>query len=169
MRDVLQGLAYIHNRLPYSLIHRDIKPTNILLTNSKVAKITDFGLSKFNNIYKSSSNNNLTTINEDNSYNNLDNNCTIFKDLTINVGTERYMAPEINEQKPYNNKIDIYSCGILLYEMFENKRYIPGNKFNWYYTPKKIKALILDNMLCKNPDERSDSLSLLKTYNKLYL
>ena len=164
MRDVLQGLAYIHNRLPYSLIHRDIKPTNILLTNSKVAKITDFGLSKFNNIYKSCSNNNL---NEDNSYNNLSNNCNIFKDLTIIVGTERYMAPEINEQKPYNNKIDIYSCGILLYEMFENKRYIPGEKFTWYHTPKKIKELILNNMLCKDAEERYSSLALLKIYNKL--
>jgi serine/threonine protein kinase len=163
MRDVLQGLAYIHNRLPYSLIHRDIKPTNILLTNSKVAKITDFGLSKFNNIYKSNSNNNLITIDENNSQN----NCTIFKDLTINVGTERYMAPEISEQKSYNNKIDIYSCGILLYEMFESKRYIPGEKFSWYYTPKKIKTIILNNMLCKVPEERLNSLNILKIYNKL--
>ena len=167
MRDILQGLAYIHNRLPYSLIHRDIKPTNILLTNSKVAKITDFGLSKFNNIYKSSSNNNLIPINEDSSHNNLDNNYSIFKDLTINVGTERYMAPEINQRKPYNNKIDIYSCGILLYEMFENKRYIPGEKFTWYYTPKKIKTIILNNMLSIVPEERLTSLNILKTYNKL--
>ena len=167
MRDILQGLAYIHNRLPYSLIHRDIKPTNILLTNSKVAKITDFGLSKFNNIYKSISENNLTTSNEYISHNNLDNNYSLFKDLTTNVGTERYMAPEINNKQPYNNKIDIYSCGILLYEMFENKRYLIGDKFVWYYTPKKIKTIILNNMLCKSPNERSDSLSLLKTYNKL--
>ena len=50
MGDILRGIAYIHNRKPYSLIHRDIKPTNILLTNSNVAKITDFGLSKFNNL-----------------------------------------------------------------------------------------------------------------------
>ena len=52
MLNILQGLTYLHNRLPYSLIHRDIKSTNIFLTYSKVAKITDFGLSKFNNIYK---------------------------------------------------------------------------------------------------------------------
>ena len=77
------------------------------------------------------------------------------------------MAPEISEQKSYNNKIDIYSCGILLYEMFENKRYILGENFTWFYTPKKIKELILNNMLCKDAEERYSSLDLLKTYNKL--
>ena len=52
MKDILKALAYIHNRRPYSLIHRDIKPNNIILTNSKVAKITDFGLSKFYSLTK---------------------------------------------------------------------------------------------------------------------
>ena len=56
MKDILKGIAYIHNRRPYSLIHRDIKPTNILLTNSKVAKITDFGLSKFTYLNRKNSN-----------------------------------------------------------------------------------------------------------------
>ena len=47
MKDILKGLSYIHNRQPNNLIHRDIKPSNILLTTSKLAKISDFGLSKF--------------------------------------------------------------------------------------------------------------------------
>ena len=38
-KDIFQGLAYFHNRIPESLIHRDIKPTNILLTTSKKAKL----------------------------------------------------------------------------------------------------------------------------------
>ena len=46
MQNILQALVYLHNRRPQSLIHRDIKPTNILLTKSNVAKITDFGISK---------------------------------------------------------------------------------------------------------------------------
>ena len=62
MKDILKGLVYIHNRKPFSLIHRDIKPTNILLTNSKVAKITDFGLSKFYCLEKINSHENLVQL-----------------------------------------------------------------------------------------------------------
>ena len=164
MKDILQGLAYIHNRRPYSLIHRDIKPTNILLTNSKVAKITDFGLSKFANIYRNNSNDNLTNL--DNRDNN-SNYTKLTEDLTSFVGTERYMAPESINTTNYSNKVDIYSCGILLYEMFENKRYIPNQKMSWYYTPKNIKNIITQNMLSSDPQERLDALNLLELLNKL--
>lgn len=153
MKDILRGLAYIHNRKPYSLIHRDIKPTNILLTNSKVAKITDFGLSKFYNLNKINSSDNLIEFEKNNT------------ELSFNVGTERYMAPEINKPN-YTNKIDIYSCGILLYELFENKHYFPNSKLSWYYTPKKIKNIIIEKMLCTDPNDRVDAINLIKLLNK---
>ena len=166
MKDILQGLAYVHNRRPYSLIHRDIKPTNILLTNSKVAKITDFGLSKFANYYRNNSNDNLTNL--DNSKNNNDSMYSkLNEDLTSFVGTERYMAPETVDTTNYSNKVDIYSCGILLYEMFENKRYIPNKKMTYYYTPKNIKNIINENMLNLDPDQRLDALNLLNKINNI--
>ena len=155
MKDILRGLVYIHNRKPYSLIHRDIKPTNILLTKSKVAKITDFGLSKFYNLEKINSHDNLTELLE---------NVSI--DLTIEVGTERYMAPEAHISGKYTNKVDIYSCGILLYEMFENRRYIPNTMMDWFWTPKKIKEIIVNNMLCENPDHRLEALNILHILEK---
>lgn len=161
MKDILQGLAYIHNRRPYSLIHRDIKPTNILLTNSKVAKITDFGLSKFANIYRNNSNEDLQNLTIENEAKNEN------EELTSFVGTERYMAPESINTTNYSNKVDIYSCGILLYEMFENKRYIPNNKMVWYNTPKNIRNIIIQNMLNINPQERLDAINLLELLNKL--
>tara|TARA_R110002073_G_scaffold7404_1_gene42001 strand:+ start:596 stop:1510 length:915 start_codon:yes stop_codon:yes gene_type:complete len=162
MKDILKGLVYIHNRKPYSLIHRDIKPTNILLTNSKVAKITDFGLSKFYSIEKNYFYENLSELdNEANSE--LDNEAN--SELTTPIGTERYMAPETKSNK-YNNKIDIYSCGIMLYEMFENKRYIPYTNMQWVWTPKKIKKIIINNMLSKNPDDRPEALTILRLLEK---
>ena len=158
MKDILKGLVYIHNRKPYSLIHRDIKPTNILLTKSKVAKITDFGLSKFYNIEKINSHENLVSLENQHSYSK-DN------EFTTPVGTERYMAPEAQVSGKYNNKVDIYSCGVLLYEMFEGKRHIPGFPFKWYWTPKKIRKIIINDMLNFNPDERLEALDILNKFN----
>tara|TARA_B100000963_G_scaffold267970_1_gene236208 strand:- start:372 stop:1283 length:912 start_codon:yes stop_codon:yes gene_type:complete len=159
MKDILKGLAYIHNRRPYSLIHRDIKPTNIILTNSKVAKITDFGLSKFYSLTKTFSNNDLSKIN--NNINELYEN-----DLTCDVGTFRFMAPEMKKQIIYNNKIDIYSCGVLLYEMFENKKFIDKSQIYWYRTPKIIRNIILNYMLEDDPNNRYDAIALLKILNR---
>ena len=177
MKDILKGLAYIHNRKPYSLIHRDIKPTNIILTKSKIAKISDFGLSKFYNINKTFSSNNLSNLNSNTNRDNINNNINTITnqviinldedDLTIDVGTERYMAPEIKKSNIYTNKIDIYSCGILLYELFENKPFLDIHNMYWYKTPKKIKNIILNFMLNENPDDRYDALGILKMLNNL--
>ncbi len=160
MIDILRGLSYLHLRRPNSLIHRDIKPQNILLTKSKMAKITDFGLSKFYNQYITSNNldqNNYLIGNTDNEINNLSN----LNDMTLEVGTQRYMSPEVLNKSNYDQKSDIYSCGILLYELFENKRYNPKEKLKWFWTPKKIKKIILEQMLCSNPNDRLDAIDIL--------
>jgi len=146
--DILRGLAYLHNRKPYSLIHRDIKPTNVILTKSKFAKIADFGLSTFYTNFK------------------LDNNETFPSlDLTGDVGTERYMAPE-TISKVYDNKVDIYACGILIYEMYENKKYHKGQKIKWYWTPRYIRDIVDKFMINSDPEERLSALELLKMFNK---
>lgn len=163
MINILQALAYFHNRKPCTLIHRDIKPTNILLTNSLFAKITDFGLSKFTKI------DNICNLSNDN-LPELENNIEIKnennEELTNIVGTERYLAPEMPCSN-YTNKIDIYATGILLYEMFENKRYIPNQKLSWFWTPKNIKNIIINNMLNQNPEQRLSALELLDLFKKL--
>ena len=157
-KDILRGLIYIHNRKPHNLIHRDIKPTNILLTNSKVAKISDFGLSKFYTMKMVPSNDDLVNM------------CTRenYVELTNNVGTERYMAPEILSSREYNNKADIYSCGILLYELFENKKYIPRTSMQWYWCPKKLREFIEKYMLNENPELRYDAITAIKLIDRLY-
>jgi serine/threonine protein kinase len=146
--DILKGINYLHSRKPDYIIHRDLKPQNIIFTKSFKPKITDFGLSRL-----------------------LKNKCIIAnyhkmkkntEDLSQNVGSYRYMAPEIRTNKNYNYKIDIWSLGIMFYELFENTRY--QNYFLWKKTPKKIKNIIINFMLKSNPDERLDSDKLIDLF-----
>jgi len=146
--DILKGINYLHSRKPDYIIHRDLKPQNIIFTKSFKPKITDFGLSRL-----------------------LKNKCIIAnyhkmiqknQDLSQNVGSYRYMAPEIRSNKNYNYKIDIWSLGIMFYELFENTRY--ENYFIWKKTPKNIKNIIINFMLKSNPDERLDSDKLIDLF-----
>lgn len=81
------GLKFLDGN---KILHRDIKPANILLTkNMEVLKIADFGLAKFNN----------NSLHE------------------TMCGSPMYMAPEIIFNRPYNDKVDLWSLGMILYEM----------------------------------------------------
>ena len=73
--------------------HRDIKPENILVAEDNTMKLSDFGFS------------------------------TSFKDgpRSTVCGTRDYIAPEVAAKQPQNEKVDIWTLGILLYEMVYNK------------------------------------------------
>lgn len=72
-----------------NLIHRDIKPENILLNDKDEVKLCDFGCCNQN----------------------------IIGNRSTFCGTYEYMAPEILKENSYNNSVDIWSLGVLLYEM----------------------------------------------------
>ncbi|EOB04852.1 Serine/threonine-protein kinase Nek5, partial [Anas platyrhynchos] len=83
------GLKHIHDR---KILHRDVKAQNIFLSsNGKIAKLGDFGIAR-----------QLTN--------------TMEFAYTC-VGTPYYLSPEICENRPYNNKTDIWSLGCVLYEL----------------------------------------------------
>lgn len=178
--DVLRGLEYLHCRKPRSLIHRDIKPQNIVLTQSGHAKIADFGLSTFidNKIKRNNSKDSLEQIlssspgispkmlekfnvgTGDNS------------ELTSQVGSRRYMSPEMKNNQKYNHKTDIWSAGIVFAELFENARYDieeEVSKFRWKNTPLNIQNVINQYMLKPKYQERSSADELMTLFETLHI
>ena len=91
MRSVLAGLAAAHDA---GFVHRDIKPENVLITDTGLIKVTDFGLAR------------------------------VIDDIPVSdstgaflLGTMAYLSPEQVQQKTVDQRSDVYSAGILLFEM----------------------------------------------------
>lgn len=86
---IAAGMRYVHKR---GLIHRDLKPGNILINDQFNAVISDFGLGCFEKVHHTF------------------------------AGTPEYLAPEILNNCPYGNKVDVYSFGLILYEIIYGSR-----------------------------------------------
>jgi len=180
--DTINGLKYIHD---HNIIHRDIKLNNFLLNSSIesvfIFKISDFGFS----CYDQSNNNNKIYKNHN-----------ITKKYYKLCGTPYYMAPEIilklndftkfKKKILYNKKIDLWSYGLCLYELFFNKMPLPNisniSQLESFYstqsTQKKIfqnidsklyisknMKYILKKLLTINPDKRINTNTLYKFIN----
>jgi len=119
LQQLFKGLQYIHGR---DLLHRDIKPENIFMNvapNEKeyTIKIGDFGLAR-NDVQPKSPTVTTATFEMV--------SCNVREDMmmgdsnhTMGVGTATYAAPEQKYSKDYTNKIDVYSAGIITFEMFQ--------------------------------------------------
>ena len=116
---ILEGLEYL-NKLPNKIIHYDLKPENIIFNNMEV-KISDFGLAKI-----------------------VESNTDRVQLTSQGVGTYWYLPPECFEEKKNVNissKVDIWSCGVILFEMFFRKKPFGQN----YTQDKLLKERVMQN------------------------
>lgn len=93
MIDLTKALHYLHNRYPEIVLHRDMKPSNILINKHGEAKLSDFGISKL--VKKMCS--------------------TDFHSHSNEKGTYMWMSPEVLKGEPYNYTADIFSLGLIMY------------------------------------------------------
>lgn len=143
-RQICAGLAAAHDA---GVLHRDLKPANVMIDELGNARILDFG---------------LAGLTED------------FVDSELRAGTPAYMAPEQLEGKEQTVKTDIYSLGLLLYELFTGRRAFEAETFGELIklrrsdttptTPTSIvKDLdpliekVIDRCIQKNPADRPAS------------
>ena len=91
MRSVLAGLGAAHDA---GFVHRDIKPENVLITDTGLIKVTDFGLARV-----------------------IDDTPVSDSTGAFLLGTMAYLSPEQVQQRTVDQRSDVYSAGILLYEM----------------------------------------------------
>ncbi len=141
--DILNALQYSHDR---GVVHRDMKPANIMFTSDGVLKITDFGIARL----------------EDSS----------MTQTGIVIGTPAYMSPEQFIGEKVDWRTDIYSTGAVLYEMLTSERPYEGNlatiMHKTLYTPaprpSRLSDLVtpaLDQIvtraMAKKPEDRFQS------------
>ncbi|MGH7044725.1 MAG: serine/threonine-protein kinase, partial [Acetobacteraceae bacterium] len=98
MDGLLAGLQFSHDR---GVVHRDIKPANVMLSGEQRAKIADFGIARI----ESSNMTQAGTV----------------------LGTPAYMSPEQFRGDPVDPRTDIYSSGVLLYQLLTGERPFEGS------------------------------------------
>eukprot|EP00850_Spirogloea_muscicola_P023990 SM000417S15268 [mRNA] locus=s417:1138:4165:- [translate_table: standard] len=154
--DAARALEYLHCYAPQPIIHRDIKSSNILLGSNFSAKVSDFGLARWDTTTKSEPQMNADV-----------------------VGTFGYLAPEYFLYGKVNNKTDVYSFGVVLLELLtglspidvtrpkgqENLalwakpllpngevRNIMDRRLNGDYTESQARRMMLTAAFCLNDD-----------------
>ena len=100
MQNILEAIDYLHSQKP-PVLHRDLKPENLLMFDGENVKLSDFGWSAQNDEIRNTF-----------------------------CGTQEYLAPEMIRGTGHNEKLDIWTLGVLLYEMVHGKTPFYTSKSN---------------------------------------
>ena len=111
----IQAIKELHKK---KIIHRDIKPENILIDNKDNALLSDFGIAT---------------------------HCKEGEKRNTYCGTDEYLAPEVIRGEPYDEKIDIWAIGILIYECISPLGKTPFNKIDFLKRTDDNKEYIIKN------------------------
>ena len=136
MRDVLSGVAAAHER---GIIHCDLKPANIMITRSGEAKVADFGLALLADSQRENSD-----------------------QLT---GTPQYMAPEYIETHEHKTVSDVFSLGLIFYELFTGHKAVDGEDVYQLLNAIANQPIRPPSSKNKNIDETLDTL-IMKALQK---
>lgn len=149
LRGIAEALDFIHRQ---DLVHRDVKPDNILFDERGQAYLSDFGIAKVI------------------SRNNDQRPQTVMTQLGIVLGTPKYMAPEMILESRYDGGVDQYALAVVLFEQLSGRPPFPGPKSDDYFLqhagdepaelalfrpdlPRKLTAAV-QKALKKKPKER---------------
>jgi eukaryotic-like serine/threonine-protein kinase len=145
---IARGLSFAHQQ---GLVHRDVKPQNVLLNGDGQAKVTDFGIAR-----------------------SLDVKHGMTQTGTV-LGTSDYIAPEQAQGQRVDEHTDVYSLGVVLYELLTNEVPFPGENFVAVAmrhineppppirdkrpdVPPRVEAAI-QRAMAKNPDDRFQTMA----------
>ncbi|GAB7347749.1 hypothetical protein MBLNU459_g5300t1 [Dothideomycetes sp. NU459] len=161
LRQILEGLAHIHS---HGIIHRDLKPDNIFIDVAGNPRIGDFGLATTSQYLAADKV--LTSTNTGG-------------DMTKSIGTALYVAPEVKSGSTasYNDKVDMYSLGIIFFEMcvplktaMERHEVLTKLREKDHQLPpefqtgdKSLQGNIIASLTSHAPGERPSSLELLRS------
>ena len=157
-KQICRGLRYAHAQ---NVIHRDIKPHNILIDKENVVRLTDFGIAKIFTL------DNITM-------------------TGITVGTPEYMSPEQAEGNQVDAQADIYSLGVVMYEMLTKKPpFTANNQIAIAYkhvhempvppsvkrrdTPKRLELIVLKALKKKKSDRYASAAEMLEDLDSVDL
>ena len=154
LREIADAFSHAHQR---GFVHRDVKPENIIFDEQGYPVLTDFGIAKA-----------------------VDSGTRVTA-TGVSVGTPRYISPEQARGQPVDARADIYSMGVILYEMLVGKPPYDGEEslaVIFQHVTEPIPRLpeekarfqpLIDTLMAKKPDERPESADALVKLIDQYL